>query len=210
MLALILLLVLLRQAGPRDQLRFVSILLVISGALGNLYDRLRWDRGVVDFIGTHRSRRHALADLQRRGHGDLVRCRPTRHLVLAGGEEGWVRCGVGWRPRHLTQRTPRRRTAIPPRLRSPVSEMGLPGSRPMQTRGAPGRSDQSFRCSCRSKWETWSLNLSASASLVSMSFLWTSRSERVLEELASPGHVNGPRRDHVEAMRCPFPQARPG
>jgi signal peptidase II len=51
MLALILLLVLLRQAGPRDQLRFVSISLVISGALGNLYDRLRWDRGVVDFIG---------------------------------------------------------------------------------------------------------------------------------------------------------------
>ncbi len=51
MLALILLLVLLRQAGPQDRLRFVSVSLVISGALGNLYDRIRWDRGVVDFIG---------------------------------------------------------------------------------------------------------------------------------------------------------------
>ena len=51
MLALILLLVLLRQADARDRLRFVSVSLVISGALGNLYDRIRWDRGVVDFIG---------------------------------------------------------------------------------------------------------------------------------------------------------------
>ena len=29
----------------------VSISLVVSGAVGNLYDRVRWDRGVVDFIG---------------------------------------------------------------------------------------------------------------------------------------------------------------
>lgn len=50
-LALTLLLVLLRQADPRDWVRFVSVSLVISGALGNLYDRIRWDRGVVDFIG---------------------------------------------------------------------------------------------------------------------------------------------------------------
>ena len=24
---------------------------MVSGAIGNLYDRVRWDRGVVDFIG---------------------------------------------------------------------------------------------------------------------------------------------------------------
>ena len=50
-LALTLLLVLLRQAGPRDWLRLGSISMVVAGALGNLYDRVRWNRGVVDFIG---------------------------------------------------------------------------------------------------------------------------------------------------------------
>jgi signal peptidase II len=50
-LALGLLAVLLRQAAERDFLRIVSISLVVSGAIGNLYDRVRWDRGVVDFIG---------------------------------------------------------------------------------------------------------------------------------------------------------------
>jgi signal peptidase II len=39
------------QAHPNDRLRVVSISLVLAGALGNLFDRLRWDRGVVDFIG---------------------------------------------------------------------------------------------------------------------------------------------------------------
>ena len=50
-LALTLLLVLLRQAGQRDWLRMCSISMVVAGALGNLYDRVRWDLGVVDFIG---------------------------------------------------------------------------------------------------------------------------------------------------------------
>jgi signal peptidase II len=49
--ALALLALLLRQAARGDWLRILSISLVISGALGNLYDRLRWSRGVVDFIG---------------------------------------------------------------------------------------------------------------------------------------------------------------
>jgi signal peptidase II len=49
--ALILLGVLYRQAADRDFLRIVSISLVVSGAVGNLYDRVRWDRGVVDFLG---------------------------------------------------------------------------------------------------------------------------------------------------------------
>ena len=50
-LALVLLLVLLRQAERQDWLRLVSISMVVAGALGNLYDRVRWNRGVVDFIG---------------------------------------------------------------------------------------------------------------------------------------------------------------
>lgn len=50
-LALVLLLVLLKQAEQGDWIRVVSVSFVISGAMGNLYDRVRWDRGVVDFIG---------------------------------------------------------------------------------------------------------------------------------------------------------------
>ena len=49
--AVILLGTLLRQARSTDVLRVVSVSLVMAGALGNLYDRVRWDRGVVDFIG---------------------------------------------------------------------------------------------------------------------------------------------------------------
>jgi signal peptidase II len=50
-IALVLLGILYRQAAERDWLRHVSISLVVSGAIGNLYDRVRWDRGVVDFLG---------------------------------------------------------------------------------------------------------------------------------------------------------------
>jgi signal peptidase II len=49
--ALVLLAVLFRQAAERDLLRIGSISFVMSGAIGNLYDRVRWDRGVVDFLG---------------------------------------------------------------------------------------------------------------------------------------------------------------
>lgn len=49
--ALGLLTYILRQTGPRDYLRISAISLVISGAVGNLYDRVRWSRGVVDFLG---------------------------------------------------------------------------------------------------------------------------------------------------------------
>ena len=49
--ALILLGILYRQAEERDFLRITAISLVVSGAIGNLYDRVRWDRGVVDFLG---------------------------------------------------------------------------------------------------------------------------------------------------------------
>lgn len=50
-IALGLLATLFRQAADRDFLRIVSISLIVSGAVGNLWDRVRWDRGVVDFIG---------------------------------------------------------------------------------------------------------------------------------------------------------------
>lgn len=51
LLALGLLVTLFIQADGRDWLRVISLSLVVSGALGNLIDRVRWDRGVVDFIG---------------------------------------------------------------------------------------------------------------------------------------------------------------
>lgn len=51
LIALTLLAILYRQAVERDFLRLVSISLVVAGAIGNLWDRVRWDRGVVDFIG---------------------------------------------------------------------------------------------------------------------------------------------------------------
>jgi signal peptidase II len=39
------------KAGPGDGLRTFAAALVLGGALGNLYDRVRWEHGVVDFIG---------------------------------------------------------------------------------------------------------------------------------------------------------------
>ena len=51
LLALGLMVVLLVRAQGNDHVRIVSLSLVIAGALGNLIDRVRWDLGVVDFIG---------------------------------------------------------------------------------------------------------------------------------------------------------------
>ncbi|MFN8571011.1 MAG: signal peptidase II [Gemmatimonadaceae bacterium] len=39
-----------RKADVKDRLQVVGLALVSAGALGNLIDRLRWSRGVVDFI----------------------------------------------------------------------------------------------------------------------------------------------------------------
>ncbi len=50
-LALGLLVYLMKDAEEGDHTRITAISLVVAGALGNLYDRLRWDRGVVDFLG---------------------------------------------------------------------------------------------------------------------------------------------------------------
>jgi signal peptidase II len=47
-----------RSTREGDYLRTLALALVSAGALGNLIDRIRWDRGVVDFIdvgiGAHR------------------------------------------------------------------------------------------------------------------------------------------------------------
>jgi signal peptidase II len=42
--------VLLRRAAPADRLRAAALGLLVAGAAGNLWDRLRWSQGVVDFI----------------------------------------------------------------------------------------------------------------------------------------------------------------
>ena len=51
LVALTLLSFLLVKTNPGDRFRLLALSLVFSGALGNLIDRLRWSRGVVDFIG---------------------------------------------------------------------------------------------------------------------------------------------------------------
>jgi signal peptidase II len=40
-----------RQAESRDLLRLSALSMIVAGALGNLWDRVRWNRGVVDFLG---------------------------------------------------------------------------------------------------------------------------------------------------------------
>lgn len=50
-LAMVLLAYLLWKTDPLDRFRLFALSLVFSGALGNLIDRVRWNRGVVDFIG---------------------------------------------------------------------------------------------------------------------------------------------------------------
>jgi signal peptidase II len=51
LLALGLLIYLLIRTEPGDRFRIFALSLVLTGAVGNLIDRVRWDRGVVDFIG---------------------------------------------------------------------------------------------------------------------------------------------------------------
>lgn len=56
-----------RQTSPDDRAQIASIALICGGAVGNLIDRLRSARGVVDFIdigiGTHRFWTFNIADL---------------------------------------------------------------------------------------------------------------------------------------------------
>jgi signal peptidase II len=56
-----------RQTSPDDRVQIASIALICGGAVGNLLDRLRSARGVVDFIdigiGTYRFWTFNIADL---------------------------------------------------------------------------------------------------------------------------------------------------
>ncbi len=56
-----------RQTSPHDRAQVASIALICGGAVGNLLDRLRSARGVVDFIdigiGTHRFFTFNIADV---------------------------------------------------------------------------------------------------------------------------------------------------
>lgn len=49
--ALGLLIVLFRQAEDDDRLRHFALAFIMAGALGNLYDRIFIEQGVVDFLG---------------------------------------------------------------------------------------------------------------------------------------------------------------
>lgn len=56
-----------KQTSPHDRMQMASIALICGGAVGNLLDRLRSARGVVDFIdigiGTHRFFTFNIADV---------------------------------------------------------------------------------------------------------------------------------------------------
>ncbi|MFQ5679682.1 MAG: signal peptidase II [Gemmatimonadota bacterium] len=56
--ALVVLGLIYRSTSPADRIRIGALALVAGGALGNIVDRLRYDRGVVDFldvgVGVHR------------------------------------------------------------------------------------------------------------------------------------------------------------
>jgi signal peptidase II len=45
-----LLIYLYRRTAPADRLRTIILAFIVAGALGNLFDRLRWRTGVVDFV----------------------------------------------------------------------------------------------------------------------------------------------------------------
>ena len=49
--ALVWLLHLYWTSRPTERVKRAAVILVASGASGNLWDRVRWDRGVVDFLG---------------------------------------------------------------------------------------------------------------------------------------------------------------
>jgi signal peptidase II len=39
-----------RRTAPGETLRLVALALLTGGAIGNVIDRVRWSRGVVDFV----------------------------------------------------------------------------------------------------------------------------------------------------------------
>ncbi|MBL0171886.1 MAG: signal peptidase II [Gemmatimonadaceae bacterium] len=74
--ALVILWRLYRQTAATEHVRALAIALVASGAIGNLLDRLRSDRGVVDFIdvgvGLHRWPTFNVADMAVSGGAFLL------------------------------------------------------------------------------------------------------------------------------------------
>jgi signal peptidase II len=56
-----------RQSSPGDKVQIASLALICGGAVGNLIDRVRSPRGVVDFIdigiGSHRFWTFNIADM---------------------------------------------------------------------------------------------------------------------------------------------------
>lgn len=58
LIALVILGLMYRSTPRRDVLRLAAVALVCGGAMGNIFDRLRYEAGVVDFIdigiGSHR------------------------------------------------------------------------------------------------------------------------------------------------------------
>ncbi len=67
LIALVILGAMVRQTKPADRLRLAALALVCGGAVGNLIDRVRSPRGVIDFIdvgiGTHRWPTFNVADM---------------------------------------------------------------------------------------------------------------------------------------------------
>ncbi|MCB1035757.1 MAG: signal peptidase II [Acidobacteria bacterium] len=51
LVAVVVLVQIYRSSGSGEILKRFAVPMVAGGAIGNLIDRLRWDRGVVDFIG---------------------------------------------------------------------------------------------------------------------------------------------------------------
>ena len=73
---------LLRASPPAARFRGVALGLIAAGATGNLIDRLRWDRGVVDFID-RRHRPAPVLDVQHRRFGRHDRRGAARYRVFA-------------------------------------------------------------------------------------------------------------------------------
>jgi len=67
MATLVVLAYMYRQSSPADKAQIASLALICGGAVGNLIDRVRSPRGVVDFIdigmGTHRFWTFNIADM---------------------------------------------------------------------------------------------------------------------------------------------------
>lgn len=51
LVALVAIVIFYHRTDPRHRLQLAALTLISSGAVGNLIDRIRWEHGVVDFIG---------------------------------------------------------------------------------------------------------------------------------------------------------------